>query len=325
METRRILVIAGSDSSGGAGLEADQKVIAVHQCYAMTATTALTAQNTQGVLDIHYVPSAFVSKQIDACIDDLGVDVVKIGVPGYFPSLSASDLIMSPIAGMLASAETVDAVARALERHGRPTCVLDPVMVATTGAQLLPNAAVTNVRIRLLPLTTVLTPNLSEARLLLENAGIKSIPEINSAGDLVHIATLLKSMGPKYVLIKGGHLPFNNHYQVPQEAETRKYVVDVLHTDDKTTLFITDFSHSKNTHGTGCSLASAIASNLARGDEVPNAVEKACRYVETGIKTSASLGHGSGPINHFHSLEMAREPPCESSLRVRDWNLDKEL
>lgn len=128
-------------------------------------------------------------------------------------------------------------------------------MVATTGAQLLPNAAVTNVRIRLLPLTTVLTPNLSEARLLLENAGIKSIPEINSAGDLVHIATLLKSMGPKYVLIKGGHLPFNNHYQVPQEAETRKYVVDVLHTDDKTTLFITDFSHSKNTHGTGCSLA----------------------------------------------------------------------
>lgn len=102
-------------------------MIAAHQCYAMTATTALTAQNTQGVLDIHYVPSAFVSKQIDACVDDIGVDVIKIGVPGYFPRFSASDLMMSPIAGMLASVETVDAVAQALEKHGRPTCVLDPV------------------------------------------------------------------------------------------------------------------------------------------------------------------------------------------------------
>ncbi|KAI4138926.1 MAG: hypothetical protein LQ341_004442 [Variospora aurantia] len=107
MENRRILVIAGSDSSGGAGLEADQRVIAVHQCYAMTATTALTAQNTQGVFDIHNVPSAFVSKQIDACIDDIGVDVVKIG--------------------MLASTSTINAVATALEKHSRPTCVLDPV------------------------------------------------------------------------------------------------------------------------------------------------------------------------------------------------------
>ncbi|KAL8659264.1 MAG: hypothetical protein Q9226_000534 [Calogaya cf. arnoldii] len=188
-------------------------------------------------------------------------------------------------------------------------------MVATTGAQLLPNAAVTNVRKRLLPLTTILTPNVSEALLLLENAGTKPIPEIKTVDDLAHLGTLLKAMGPKYVLIKGGHVPVNEHHQM---APMKQYVVDVLRSDDRTTFFETKFSHSKNTHGTGCSLASAIASNLARGDEVPVAVEKACRYVEAGIKTSPDLGHGSGPINHFHSLEMAKEPPCKSSLKILD-------
>ncbi|KAI4257190.1 MAG: hypothetical protein L6R42_005816, partial [Xanthoria sp. 1 TBL-2021] len=173
---------------------------------------------------------------------------------------------------MLASAETADAVAQALEKHGRPTCVLDPVfirycyqspvsssqsqvMVATTGAQLLPNTAVSNVRTQLLPLTTILTPNISEARLLIENAGIKTEPEIKSVKDMVALASLLQPMGPKYVLVKGGHMPFDEHLKVPQQAADRKYVVDVLHTDDKTILLMTDFSHSKNTHGTGCSLA----------------------------------------------------------------------
>ncbi|KAL8922636.1 MAG: hypothetical protein Q9172_003510 [Xanthocarpia lactea] len=216
----------------------------------MTATTALTAQNTQGVHDIHYVPSAFVSRQIDACIDDIGVDVVKIG--------------------MLASAETVDAVAQALEKHGRPTCVLDPVfhsilpplppfphltpgqvMVATTGAQLLPTPAVTNVRRQLLPLTTILTPNISEAILLLQNAGMDLAPEITSVKDLVRLATLLQPMGPKYVLIKGGHVPLDDDLNVPHQPTDRKYVVNVLHTGSEATLFITKFSLSKNTHGTG--------------------------------------------------------------------------
>lgn len=128
-------------------------------------------------------------------------------------------------------------------------------MVATTGAQLLPNAAVTNVRTQLLPLTTILTPNISEARLLIENAGIKTEPEIRSVKDLVALASILQPMGPKYVLVKGGHMPFDEHLNVPQQAADRKYVVDVLHTDDKTILLMTNFSHSKNTHGTGCSLA----------------------------------------------------------------------
>ncbi|KAL8877286.1 MAG: hypothetical protein Q9198_004667 [Flavoplaca austrocitrina] len=199
-------------------------------------------------------------------------------------------------------------------------------MVATTGAQLLPNAAVTNVRTQLLPLTTILTPNISEARLLLENAGAKITPEIKNVKDLVQLAILLQTMGPKYVLVKGGHMPFDKDLNIPQQAIEEKYVVDVLHTDDRTTVFITEFSYSKNTHGTGCSLASAIASNLALGSSsVPDAVEKACRYIEAGIKTSADLGHGSGPINHFHSVRMVREPSCESSLRMREWTADDGL
>ncbi|KAL8995459.1 MAG: hypothetical protein Q9169_004800 [Polycauliona sp. 2 TL-2023] len=197
-------------------------------------------------------------------------------------------------------------------------------MVATTGAQLLPNAAVTNVRTQLLPLTTILTPNISEARLLLENAGDKSTPDIRNVNDLVRLASLLHGMGPESVLVKGGHVPFDDDLNVPQQATERKYVVDVLHTGVGATLFITDFSFSKNTHGTGCSLASAIASNLARGDDVPDAVGKACRYIEAGIKTSPNLGHGSGPINHFHSLELAREEPGNTSLRVQNWNPDDE-
>ncbi|KAL8669038.1 MAG: hypothetical protein Q9168_006349 [Polycauliona sp. 1 TL-2023] len=250
----------------------------------MTATTALTAQNTQGVLDIHYIPSAFVSKQIDACIDDIGVDVVKIG--------------------MLASAETVDAVARSLEKHGRPTCVLDPVFIRY--CHNCPKSQLT----------------FAEAKLLLENAGIAITPEITSVKDLVQLATQLQAMGPKYVLVKGGHMPFDENLNVPQQATARKCVVNVLHTGLGATLFITAFSLSKNTHGTGCSLASAIASNLARGDDVPDAVEKASEYVEAGIKTSPNLGHGSGPINHFHSLEMDREPPRGSSLQILDWSFD---
>ncbi|KAI4272000.1 MAG: hypothetical protein LQ337_005612 [Flavoplaca oasis] len=198
-------------------------------------------------------------------------------------------------------------------------------MIATTGAQLLPNAAVTNVRTQLLPLTTVLTPNISEARLLLENAGAKITPEIKNVKDLVQLASLLQPMGPKYVLVKGGHMPLDKDLNVPQQATEQKYVVDVLHTDDKTTVFITEFSHSKNTHGTGCSLASAIASNLALGSSVPDAVEEACRYVEAGIRTSVDLGHGNGPINHFHSVGMVQDPSCESSLRMREWTADDGL
>ena len=201
----------------------------------MTATTALTAQNTQGVSAIHHVPSDFVEKQIDVCINDIGVDVVKIG--------------------MLASARTVDAVASALRRHGSPIIVLDPVMVSTSGAQLLPTDAIVNLRTQMLPLTTILTPNIPEARLLLENAGLE-IPEIKTIDDVVKLAERLESLGPQCILIKGGHLPLTKDGRISTQEADHHTVVDVLYDSvHQTILYETDYLASKNTHGTGCSLA----------------------------------------------------------------------
>ena len=219
------------------GLEADQKVAAAHLCYAMTATTALTAQNTEGVSAIHQVPSDFVAKQITTCLRDIGVDVVKIG--------------------MLASAATVDGVACELERHGRPMTVVDPVMVATSGAQLLPNDAVLNLRNHLLPLTTVLTPNIPEACLLLQNAEM-NVPQINAIDDIVSIAEALHKMGPQFVLVKGGHLPLTKDGRISQREPDRHTVVDVLYDGSRAMLYETKYLASKSTHGTGCSLACKV-------------------------------------------------------------------
>ncbi|RDW70303.1 putative thiamine biosynthesis protein thi-4 [Coleophoma crateriformis] len=276
----RVLVIAGSDSSGGAGLEADQKTIAAHGCYAMTATTALTAQNTLGVEDIHLTPPSFVKKQIDACISDVGVDVVKTG--------------------MLATAETIEIVAEALLRHKVAITVIDPVMVATTGAQLLPEEAVRLLRQHLLPNTTILTPNFPEAKLLLSEAG-KAVEDPKDVEGLISIAKSVQSLGPKYVLLKGGHLPFKKDGTVAILDAEKELMVNVLYGEGQVTRIESDYYNTKNTHGTGCSLASAIASNLASGLSMIPAVKAACRYVEAGIKTATDLGHGNGPINHFHS------------------------
>ncbi|KAL6718380.1 trifunctional hydroxymethylpyrimidine kinase/phosphomethylpyrimidine kinase/thiaminase [Lecanora helva] len=303
MDKRRILVIAGSDSSGGAGLEADQKVIAAHLCYAMTATTALTAQNTQGVLGIHYVPSDFVAKQIDACISDIGVDVVKVG--------------------MLASADTADAVADALKHHGEPITVVDPVMVSTSGAQLLPNEAVFNLRTRLLPLTTILTPNIPEARLLLQNAGV-DVSNVETIDDIVSIAKALHKLGPRFVLVKGGHQPLTKEWKVSQSEADRHSVVDILYDGDQIIwpariameqaalllvsikLDIVTLRLTGSTAAIACGIA--LSNQPDRTNEIPKAVEKACQYVEAGISMSTKIGHGNGPINHSHSL-MVRPPP----------------
>ncbi len=213
-------------------------MVATHGCYAMTATTALTAQNTQGVYGIHYVPSDFVIKQIDACINDIGVDVIKIG--------------------MLASASTVDAVADALKKHGNLTTVVDPVMVATSGAHLLPNEAIHNLRTNLLPLTTILTPNIPEARLLLQNAGLEA-PETNSLDDIVNIAKDVQSLGPRFVLVKGGHLPLTKDGHISKEEADRHTIVDILCDGREVIIYQTDYIPSKNTHGTGCSLACKLS------------------------------------------------------------------
>ncbi|OGE53870.1 hypothetical protein PENARI_c007G09929 [Penicillium arizonense] len=281
MSVKRVLVIAGSDSSGGAGLEADQRVLAAHGVYALTATTGLTAQNTLGVQDIFVVPSEFVRKQINAGLEDVGADVVKLG--------------------MLSSAETIDVIAETLQTHKVPAIVLDPVMISTSGSQLLPEKAIKELRTKLLPLTTVLTPNIPEALLLLKDAGAETSEPTDLEG-LIELAKKICSLGPKAVLLKGGHLPLTKDKKIPQDPKDATTVVDILFDGTTATLFETEFLVSKNTHGTGCSLASAIAANLASGKDMIRAVRGAVRFVEVGIKTSTDLGKGSGPINHFHSI-----------------------
>ncbi|KAL4880460.1 Phosphomethylpyrimidine kinase-domain-containing protein [Aspergillus karnatakaensis] len=281
MAVGRVLVIAGSDSSGGAGLEADQRVLTTHGVYSLTATTGLTAQNTLGVQDIFVVPAEFVKKQINASLEDVGADVVKLG--------------------MLSSAETIDVIAEALSSYQIPFVVLDPVMVSTSGSKLLPEAAVKGLRTKLLPLTTVLTPNIPEAKLLLKDAGQDSADPDDLQG-LIELTKQIAALGPKAVLLKGGHLPLTKDYRTAQNSDESSRVVDVLFDGEEVTLFETDFLVSKNTHGTGCSLASAISANLALGKDLKRAVRGAVRFVEAGIKTSTDLGKGSGPINHFHSV-----------------------
>ncbi|TDZ29092.1 putative hydroxymethylpyrimidine/phosphomethylpyrimidine kinase 2 [Colletotrichum spinosum] len=283
MVSGRVLIIAGSDSSGGAGLEADQKVVAAHGCYAMTATTALTAQDTTGVHDIHHVPQDFLVKQIDACVGDIGVDVVKTG--------------------MLASPATIGTVVEALKRHRIPKVVVDPVMIATSGAQLLPREAVAELLEGLLKLTTVLTPNIPEAKLLLEDAGSKPV-EVTSVKDLEEMAKSVHSLGPDWVLVKGGHAPFKADFTVANTEEDKAVVVDVLYGHGEFLHIQSPYQNSRNTHGTGCSLASAIASNLAKGLSVPEAARAACRYIEAAIRTAPGYGKGHGPLNHFHSVQV---------------------
>ncbi|KAH6841161.1 Phosphomethylpyrimidine kinase-domain-containing protein [Chaetomium sp. MPI-CAGE-AT-0009] len=287
MALGRVLAIAGSDSSGGAGLEADQKVIAAHGCYAMTATTALTAQNTRGVYDIHHVPPEFLRKQIDAVIEDVGVDVVKTG--------------------MLGSAETIETIADSLTFHKVSTIVLDPVMIATTGAELLPQQALQALHTRLLPLATIVTPNVPEALLLLRDAR-PGLDAIGSVGDLETVGRAIRKLGPQWVLVKGGHCPFKRDGTVAEARAERELVVDVLVGEDAATggevvlRLETAYCESRHTHGTGCSLASAIASNLAKGMAMPAAVRAGCRYVQAGIRSAPGLGGGNGPLNHFHSV-----------------------
>ncbi|KHE84677.1 hypothetical protein GE21DRAFT_3978 [Neurospora crassa] len=292
----RVLVIAGSDSSGGAGLEADQKVIAAHGCYAMTATTALTAQNTKGVYGIHEVPVDFLRKQIDAVVGDVGVDVVKTG--------------------MLASAGTIEAVAQALQDHKLKTLVIDPVMIATTGAELLPNSASRALCEKLLPIATILTPNVPEANKLLLETGHEERP-VQSVADLEDIAIKVQKLGSKWVLVKGGHSPFRRDGTEAKTEDEMEIVVNVLvgpasgetkrDTEGEEKLQAVriemPYQRSRNTHGTGCSLASAIASNLAKGMDMVPAVKAGIRYVDAAIRTAPGLGQGNGPLNHFHSVK----------------------
>jgi hydroxymethylpyrimidine kinase/phosphomethylpyrimidine kinase len=179
--------------------------------------------------------------------------------------------------------------------------IVNQVMVSTSGSQLLPEKAVKELRTKLLPLTTILTPNIPEAQLLLKDAGAEAPEPVDLPG-MIELAKKLCSLGPKAVLLKGGHIPLTKDHKTAQNPQEATTVIDILFDGEKTTLFETDYLISKNTHGTGCSLASAIAANLATGKDMVRAVRNAVRFVEAGIKTSTDLGRGSGPINHFHSF-----------------------
>ena len=257
------LTIAGSDSSGGAGIQADLKTFAALGVYGASVITALTAQNTRGVSGILEVPADFVTAQIDAVFGDLDVRAVKIG--------------------MVAQLATIDAIAAGLTHRSPKHVVLDPVMVATSGDRLLAAEAVEALRRKLIPLASLITPNLPEAAALLDEAVASSEAAIESQGKR------LLAMGCQAVLIKGGH------GQGPES-------IDYLFNADGVTALAAPRIATQNTHGTGCSLSSAIAAGFAKSENMEQAVHHAKVWISAAIAAAdrPDVGHGHGPIHHFH-------------------------
>ena len=263
----RVLSIAGSDSGGGAGIQADLKTFSALGCYGMTAITALTAQNTQGVRAIHGVPASFLKEQMAAVIEDIGVDAVKIG--------------------MLHAPEVVEAVAWAIDTYGLTRVVLDPVMVATSGDTLIEQATVSVLVAELFPRATVVTPNLDEAALLLGRP-VREPDELDGA------CTDLLALGAQAVLLKGGHLG-------------GEWLTDVLAVAGTPAAYWQRLNGtrivSRNVHGTGCTLSSAVAAHLAMGHALEEAVQAAHAYIRGAIAAGAHVttGHGHGPLNHGYA------------------------
>ncbi|MEG0316647.1 MAG: bifunctional hydroxymethylpyrimidine kinase/phosphomethylpyrimidine kinase [Comamonas sp.] len=257
----RVLSIAGSDSGGGAGIQADLKTFSALGCYGMTAITAITAQNTLGVRGIHGIPPEMLKAQIDAVVQDIGVDAIKIG--------------------MLHAPEVVHVVAEAIRNYGITNVVLDPVMVATSGDKLIHDETVDVLVRELFPLATVITPNLDEAGWLIGG-------KITAISDMESAAQALLEMGAPHVLLKGGHLPGD-------------WVVDLLAGDGGLRKELgSQRIHTHNGHGTGCTLSSAIAAHMALGFDLVAAVESARTYIVGAIASGAQVhtGKGQGPLNH---------------------------
>ncbi len=263
------LTIAGSDSGGGAGIQADLKTFHQFGVFGTSVITAVTAQNTLGVRAWQALPVALVAQQIDALADDL-------------PPLGVKS-------GMLGSAELVEAVAAGIARRKLPNYVLDPVMIATSGDRLLDRDAEQLIARRLVPLATLVTPNLDEARIL---AG----EEVSTVEQMEHAGRALVKLGARAALVKGGHL----------EADE---VVDVLVADGATRRFTHPKIATTSTHGTGCTLSAAIAAGLAHGRPLVRAVEDALDFVHRAIAAAPKLGHGHGPLNHF--VPAPPRPPTE--------------
>ncbi len=260
----RVLSIAGSDSGGGAGLQADIKTLSALNCYAMTAVTAVTVEDTTGVHDIYLVPPNIVSEQITRVLGDIGADAIKIG--------------------MLGADSTVDAVSESLNAYSSIPLVLDTVMLAKGGAALLDEGGIAALRTQLVPRATLVTPNAPEAAAL---TGTR----VETIDDLVDAGRRLVDLGAKAALVKGGHLEGT-------------VVTDALVNADKVEFFEAPRANSSSTHGTGCTLASACAAGIAQGMELSDAVARAHRYVQNAIRTAPGFGSGNGPLNHLHHLDI---------------------
>jgi hydroxymethylpyrimidine/phosphomethylpyrimidine kinase len=258
---KKVLTIAGSDTCGGAGIQADLKTFSAHGVYGMSVITAITAQNTQGVFAVQDISKDIIEKQIEAIFEDIEVDAVKIG--------------------MVSQIDTINTIAAGLKKYSAKNIVLDPVMISKSGFDLLKPEAKEALIKNLLPIATVVTPNIHEAQAI-TGMEIKNIEAMESAARVIY------EMGPRYVLVKGGHLEDD--------------ATDVLFDGRDIKYFKSKRINTKNTHGTGCTLSSAIASNLALGYSIAEAVEKAKEYITTAIEHSLSIGKGVGPTNHFYTL-----------------------
>ena len=274
----RVLTIAGSDSGGGAGIQADIKAISAMGCYAASAITAITVQNTLGVEAVHAVPLDILEGQIDAVLSDIGADAIKIG--------------------MLHSAEVVNLVADKIEKYGIKNVVLDPVMVSTSGHRLIEESAIEVIKSRLIPLARVITPNIPEAEILAgrtiaseadfpEVAKILSETVLNTGSQTGDTTQTTKHVS---VLLKAGHLTGDDLVDYFYNAE-----------DGTTTELPSKRVYTRNTHGTGCALSSAFAAALAQGEDLTAAATSAKKYIEGAIISGAEyeIGHGHGPVNHF--------------------------
>lgn len=259
---KQVLTIAGSDSGGGAGIQADLKAMSANGVFGLSVITAVTAQNTKGVTAVYDLPVSIIESQLDAIFDDFEVAAVKTG--------------------MLSSAAIVEAVSRKLAQYKVANLVVDPVMIAKSGQALLQTDAVDQVKTALIPQALVVTPNVAEAERL-SGLSIRSIPDARQA------AKVIRALGCRYVLIKGGHL-------LAEKA------TDLLYDGRFFTVYKGEFIDTPHTHGTGCTYASAIAAHLARGKPLPEAVQAAKTYITDAIRHSLAIGHGKGPTNPFFFL-----------------------
>jgi hydroxymethylpyrimidine/phosphomethylpyrimidine kinase len=259
---KQVLTIAGSDSGGGAGIQADIKAMSANGVFAMSVITAITAQNTEEVTEVFDLPCSIIAAQIDAVFDDFDVAAVKTG--------------------MLSSASIVETVAKMLKPQEIANLVVDPVMISKSGHSLLKPDAIEAVKKQLFPLAILVTPNVHEAQQL---SGI----QITSLADARRAAKVIHGFGCKHVLIKGGHL-------------LAERATDLLYDGRFFNVFKGEFIDTPHTHGTGCTYASAIAAQLARGKTITDAVAAAKTYVTEAIRHSLAIGHGAGPTNHFYFL-----------------------